>query len=557
MQIFNRLLSYYLNLSIKTKLFLFVLCSSACLILASSMGVWSAYRISQGVGEAADSIKKISRYDGLKNDLLFLRIDLLHTLIYTDQQEVARSERGARQRMKSIEGGVDALSKRQLSSSEQELLTEFNEGFIAYRKEALRYLDMATAARENGKSPNQSPARDQLIHVAAPLFAAPRDAVTQLVEQNEIASSEMFQKDKAEYHKLVWLIALVALVSVALGLFFGWLISSRILRFIFTTSRVVQAVGQGDLSVTIPIESHDEMGRLAEGINAMIGQTRDVIGHISEQSVRIEKTSERIFTNAQQIATAGSEMAAQLNTVAVAAEEMNATSASIAESSQVTAESAGRVGISASNGGKIIKETITTMAAIAEQVQSNAATVSELGRRSDQIGDIVGTIEDIADQTNLLALNAAIEAARAGEYGRGFAVVADEVRKLAEHTGKSTREIGAMIRGIQQETQKVVTRMREEVEQVSRGSEVAGESDLAMLEISVAIEALETQVHQIATAAEEQSATTAEIAGNIQQVNHVVEGTAHQSQDSAQAAQELKELAVAHREIVNRFILAR
>src|SRR4029079_17619247 len=115
----------------------------------------------------------------------------------------------------------------------------------------------------------------------------------------------------------------------------------------------------------------------------------------------------------------------------------------------------------ATQGVSVVQETVAGMTRIADQVKESARTVESLGSRSEQIGEIVGTIEDIADQNNLLALNAAIEAARAGEQGRGFAVVADEVRALAERTTRATKEIGQMIRAIQMETKGAVASMKE------------------------------------------------------------------------------------------------
>ena len=158
------------------------------------------------------------------------------------------------------------------------------------------------------------------------------------------------------------------------------------------------------------------------------------------------------------------------------------------------------------------------MARIAEQVQNAAEAIESLGSRSDQIGAIVGTIEDIADQTNLLALNAAIEAARAGEQGRGFAVVADEVRALAERTTRATREIGDMIKAIQKETKIAVETMKEGVFEVAKGTEDAARSGEALQQILHQIGEVTHQVNQIATAAEEQTATTSEISSNIHMI---------------------------------------
>jgi methyl-accepting chemotaxis protein len=188
-------------------------------------------------------------------------------------------------------------------------------------------------------------------------------------------------------------------------------------------------------------------------------------------------------------------------------------------------------------------------------VKESAKTVGSLGSRSDQIGAIIGTIEDIADQTNLLALNAAIEAARAGEQGRGFAVVADEVRALAERTTRATREIGEMIKAIQNETRGAVTAMEMGVHQVESGTEEAAKSGQALQEILQQVNDVAMQVNQIATAAEEQTATTREISRNMQQITEVVQQTSQGAQDSATAASRLSGNAEELQKLVQHFKL--
>jgi methyl-accepting chemotaxis protein len=207
-------------------------------------------------------------------------------------------------------------------------------------------------------------------------------------------------------------------------------------------------------------------------------------------------------------------------------------------------------------GSSVVQETIAVMNTIAERVKESAKTVESLGAQSDQIGEIVGTIEDIADQTNLLALNAAIEAARAGEQGRGFAVVADEVRALAERTTKATKEIGAMIKSIQQQTREAVNSMEEGVQEVERGTDEASKSGHALEDILEQINAVSMQVNQIATATEEQTVTTNEISHNIQQITEVIQGTAEVAKDSATAAVELVGMSEDLKKIVGRFRLA-
>ena len=222
----------------------------------------------------------------------------------------------------------------------------------------------------------------------------------------------------------------------------------------------------------------------------------------------------------------------------------------------MAAEGAERANQAAEHGSEVVAKSITVMHRIAERVQSSATTVEALGRRSDEIGAIVGTIEDIADQTNLLALNAAIEAARAGEQGRGFAVVADEVRALAERTTRATREIGQMIKAIQQETKTAVSAMEEGVHEVEQGTEEAARSGEALRNIQDEINSLHMQVQQIATAAEEQTATTSEISNNIHNITNVAQSTVEGARKTSSAAQHLTRLSGELERLVGQFKLS-
>jgi methyl-accepting chemotaxis protein len=235
---------------------------------------------------------------------------------------------------------------------------------------------------------------------------------------------------------------------------------------------------------------------------------------------------------------------------------MAATSGEIAQNCLYAADGSRQANDKAVAGVAVVKETVAVMGRIARCVRSSADTVESLGVRSNQIGNIIGTIEDIADQTNLLALNAAIEAARAGEQGRGFAVVADEVRALAERTTRATREISEMIKSIQKETHGAVTAMNEGVSEVEKGTMEASRSGEALQEILSQIETVTTQVNQIATAAEEQTATTGEITSNIQQITDVVTETARGAQESAVAANQLTSLAHELKSLVGQFQFA-
>jgi len=333
-----------------------------------------------------------------------------------------------------------------------------------------------------------------------------------------------------------------------------WLIR-QVLRPIHAMVAMLQDVaeGEGDLTKRLDNSRNDEIAAASAWFNKFIEKIQQIVGQVATTSTQLASAATQLHANSEQIATGTEEVACQTGTVATASEEMAATSGDIAQTCHQAADSAKLASDSALSGASVVQGTVTGMAKISSRVQETAKTVESLGARSDQIGTIIATIEEIADQTNLLALNAAIEAARAGEQGRGFAVVADEVRALAERTTRATKEIGNMIKSIQQETQTAVSAMEEGVHEVEQGMQAAKKSGDALAEILEQINSVTSQVALIATAAEQQTATTNEITKNIQQVTDVVRTTAKGAMDSAEGAFSVNQLATELHTLVHRF----
>jgi methyl-accepting chemotaxis protein len=311
--------------------------------------------------------------------------------------------------------------------------------------------------------------------------------------------------------------------------------------------------GDCDLTKRLEISGNDELSEANRQFNHFVETLDTLISQTARTAVDVAASAGSIQTYSQNMTNGVENAAAQAASVATAIEEMSATSGDIAQNCSMAAESSQHSNILATEGATVIQATVDGMTRIAERVKRTATVIESLGSRSDQIGAIVGTIEDIADQTNLLALNAAIEAARAGEQGRGFAVVADEVRALAERTTRATREIGEMIKAIQKETKIAVTTMEEGVAEVARGTEEAARSGEALQGILDQIREVTQQINQIATAAEEQTATTSEISSNLLNITDVFTKSTQTAQATSNEAGKLNKLSENLEETVNRF----
>ncbi|GFO66951.1 hypothetical protein GMLC_05300 [Geomonas limicola] len=370
---------------------------------------------------------------------------------------------------------------------------------------------------------------------------------------NEAQSS--YTRDLASYRVSFKVMVGVAIFAALFLSLIGLLIANSISRPLQMVYDTLSQVAAGDLTARSSVRTRDEMGMLAGEVNEMTDKLQQTMNQVVQSSLQVAEAAGQLNSTAERIATGAEEVAAQTATVATASEEMAATSMTIAHSCHQTAEGSKQATDTALTGAAIVDKTVTVMQQIAARVTSSATTVAGLGSRSDQIGEIIGTIQDIADQTNLLDLNAAIEAARAGEQGRGFAVVADEVRALAERTTRATGEISNMIKMIQTETKGAVEAMQQGVQEVEAGTAEAAKSGEALQEILNRISEVTLQANQIATAAEEQTATTGEITGNIQQITQVVHDTSCGAQQSAEAARQLAGLAEDLRSLVSQFKL--
>lgn len=429
-------------------------------------------------------------------------------------------------------------------------------------------IDAAKTSLDNAKKANDevielsmSNRSDEALVVfnkdAFPLDTKIKDAFKGIIQYEEERMAVKHDEAGRLFNRSRMTTFAIAGLAVLFGVLTSFSITHSITTPLGKMRSMIQdiAQGEGDLTKRLDETSKDELGETCHWFNLFADKLHGIISQISSSSSQVAAASSQLHSTAEQIATGAEEVAAQAGTVATAGEEMSATSGDIAQNCQMAAESAERASQTARNGAVVVDKTVAVMGQIAAKVQESARTVESLGARSDQIGAIIGTIEDIADQTNLLALNAAIEAARAGEQGRGFAVVADEVRALAERTTRATREIGEMIKAIQKETKGAVAAMEQGVIEVKNGTDEAARSGKALRDILEQVNDVTMQVNQIATAAEEQTATTGEISNNMQQITEVVQQTTRGAHESATAAAQLNGNAEELQRLVRQFRL--
>ncbi len=313
------------------------------------------------------------------------------------------------------------------------------------------------------------------------------------------------------------------------------------------------AKGEGDLTKRVPVEGNDEIANLGGYFNEFIEKLQKMIKKVAHVTDKVASASVELSATAEEISKGTDNLTSRASQTAAAVEEMNATVGQVAQNSGKAASLAQDTVKTAQEGGAVVSSTISGMQQLSEAVSNSATIIAELGKSSDQIGEIVRTIEDIADQTNLLALNAAIEAARAGEQGRGFAVVADEVRKLAERTTKATKEIGDMIRQIQHDTRGAVESMQQGTQKVTAGVDLVNKTGEALAKIVTMVSESADMIRQIAVASEEQSVATQQIASDIENVAKVTKDSSSGAHESAKASQDLSQLAVELQGIVGGF----
>jgi methyl-accepting chemotaxis protein len=330
------------------------------------------------------------------------------------------------------------------------------------------------------------------------------------------------------------------LLALLLGLCVAFYTAKSITEPLTRLTTSADAISGGDLSgAELPITSTDELGDLARAMNAMQRSLREMIGSVSTSADRIATASEEFSATGQQITANSEETSAQANVVSAATEQVNRNLQTVATGTEEMSASIGEIAKNASEAAKVAGE------ALKAAIETNA-TITKLGESSGEIGQVIKVITSIAQQTNLLALNATIEAARAGEAGKGFAVVANEVKELAKQTAKATEDISQRIAAIQSDTKGAV-------EAIGTISRIVGRVNDISVTIATAVEEQSATTSEMSRNVAEAAKGSGEVARNIAGVAQAAQSTSSGATDSQKAARALAQMSIDLRGLVAHF----
>lgn len=463
----------------------------------------------------------------------FNRYELIYLLESADGRKSLQDKMASR--LSEIK--QDEMRDESLISSpeEKQLSQEFQDRFDAYIKVHDEVLRLADEKKE-------AAARQLCEKKGIATFDAAMEVLQKDIELKKAGSKAAAERAADLYSRSRYWVGGLVMAAVALGLFLVVFIGRMVARPLGRTVERLKDVAEGDLTKRLVVESKDEMGELGQAFNTSMEKLHGVVSKVAENVQLVAHASEEFSASSQQISSNSEETSAQTSTVSAATEQVSRNLQTVATGAEEMSATIREVAKNAGDAARVAGEAVKT-------AETATLTVSKLGESSVQIGQVVKVITSIAQQTNLLALNATIEAARAGEAGKGFAVVANEVKELAKQTAKATEDIGQRIAAIQDDTKNAVQ---------------------AIDTISGIINQVNGISTTIATAVEEQSATTnemtrnvteaakgaSEIAQNIHGMAEAARNTSTTAQESQKAAAQLAEMSTQLRNLVDQFKIA-
>lgn len=520
-------------------------------VLLVTMGVLGM----RGIAQVADSSTKLTnRYLPGISLLLNADRDLYQAFVaersLLDEAVGERAQALTASHAENVQQAYDRVHKfaeMEPGSEAMKLIAQFDTGFERWKATSQQVVQLVGSDPEAASALSFGASEEQ--------FESMRAAIDKLGEMEDKAANDEGLAAIELGETLSWqqglIIAIGLCVCLVLVIGFPILVTGPLHNLLNRINQI--ADGDGDLRVRLDVVSNDELGKLSHAFNRFLDKLQPLIKEVGRVTSEVESSAQNLANLAVANDRLISSEYAAVDQVSTAATEMSSAVHEVARNAQSAADAARSAEAQSRDGAQVVGGVINSIRQLAQEVEGASATIQTLEQEAGNIGAVLAVIRGIADQTNLLALNAAIEAARAGEQGRGFAVVADEVRALAARTQESTKDIQEMIERLQLGVQNAVKATNSGSSKAQQSVEQAAGVDQALTDTSDSVQRINDMAAQIATACEQQSSVTEEIARNISDIRDLSNEAAQNSEQSTQASKHLSELSQGLTKLVGRF----
>ena len=470
-------------------------------------------------------------------DLAVLRRSTLKTRLDTVNLAISSSPESEAKNLKAIQEDDDDIGKYVATyapvSVDPDAVAEFVTTWRAYQQ--VRDAELIPAAKANDMARFEK-VRDEK---SSPLTTKVTEILSGLYDAEQERAAEVAKSAHGTYTSARTMVLVLLAIGLALGVALALWVSRLITRPLGAVSEVLKAVAAGDLTRTADVTSKDELGAMATDLNTATGSMRSAVQALASSSTQLAGSSEQLSATSQEIAASADQASAQSQVVSAAAEQVSRSVQSVATGAEEMGASIAEIAQNATDAARVAAEAV-------DAARRTSETIDKLGASSVEIGNVVKVITSIAEQTNLLALNATIEAARAGEAGKGFAVVANEVKDLAQETARATEDISRRIEAIQGDTQGAV-------DAIALISEVIGRINDYQTTIASAVEEQTATTNEMARSVSEAATGAVEIAANISGVATAAATTTTGVAESQRSAGELSRMSGDLAGLVGRF----